>query len=126
VLLRGFGLGGWLNMENFISGYGSSEVLLRHALHQTLGGDMADRLIDGFLSAFFTDADATFLASIGVNSLRIPVNYRHLQDDLRPDVIRPDGFSPTPGILGVSCFLGFYGCGVLCAPWSLFPFGGWS
>ena len=32
----------------------------------------------------------------------------------------------TPGILGVSCFLGFYGRGVLCVPWSLFSFGVWS
>lgn len=108
VLLRGFGLGGWLNMENFISGYGSSEVLLRHALHQTLGGDMADRLIDGFLSAFFTDADANFLASIGVNSLRIPVNYRHLLDDLRPDVIRPDGFSRLDGAIRACAEHGIY------------------
>lgn len=32
---------------------------------------------------------------------------------------------PTPGTLGVSCFPGFYGRGVLCVPWSLFPFGVW-
>ena len=31
----------------------------------------------------------------------------------------------TPGTLGVSCFPGFYGRGVLCVPWSLFPFGVW-
>ena len=34
-------------------------------------------------------------------------------------------YNPTPGTLGVSCFPGFYGRGVLCVPWSLFPFGVW-
>ena len=41
-------------------------------------------------------------------------------------VIRPPHHNPTPGTLGVSRFPGFYGRGVLCVLWSLFPFGVWS
>jgi endoglucanase len=108
MLLKGFGLGGWLNMENFITGYGSSEVLLRHALHQILGDGIADRLIEGFLDVFFTEADASFLASTGVNSLRIPVNYRHLQDDLRSEVIRTDGFVRLDGAIRACAEQGIY------------------
>ena len=92
VTLKGFGLGGWLNMENFITGYASSESLHREAMRQTMGDEMYEKFFAGFLETFFTDADARFLASIGVNSLRIPVNYHHLLDDLKPDVIRPEGF----------------------------------
>ena len=29
VRLRGVGLGGWLNMENFITGYAANEALMR-------------------------------------------------------------------------------------------------
>ena len=80
-------------MENFITGYASSESLHREAMRRTLGDEMYEKFFAGFLETFFTDADARFLASIGVNSLRIPVNYHHLLDDLKPDVIRSEGFS---------------------------------
>ena len=32
VILRGFGLGGWLNMENFITGYPANEEAQRQVL----------------------------------------------------------------------------------------------
>ncbi len=34
VVLRGFGLGGWINMENFITGYPGNEEARREAAHQ--------------------------------------------------------------------------------------------
>ena len=37
VRLRGVGVGGWLNMENFITGYPSTESLHRRALLGRLG-----------------------------------------------------------------------------------------
>ncbi|GIC87480.1 glycoside hydrolase family 5 protein [Aspergillus udagawae] len=61
VVLRGASLGGWMNMENFITGYPG----------QT-----------------FSPSDAKFFASLGLNCIRIPVNYRHVEDDLNPRVIR--------------------------------------
>jgi len=108
VVLRGFGLGGWLNMENFITGYGSSEVLHRQAMREVLGDDLYDDFFSGFLSAFFGDADAAFLASVGVNSLRIPLNYRHLEDDLRPGVIREDGFAQLDRAIDACAAHGVY------------------
>jgi aryl-phospho-beta-D-glucosidase BglC (GH1 family) len=92
VVLKGFGLGGWLNMENFITGYGSSELLHREAMRRVLG-DLYDDFFSAFLDAFFGEADSEFLASVGVNSLRIPFNYRHLEDDLQPGVIQEEGFA---------------------------------
>ena len=93
VVLRGFGLGGWLNMENFITGYGSSEDLHRQRMRQVLGHDLYEYFFSTFLETFFGEPDAKYLASIGVNSLRIPLNYRHLDDDLKPGVIREEGFA---------------------------------
>jgi hypothetical protein len=72
VRLRGFGLGGWMNMENFITGYAGSESQMRRALRRVLGDEGYDRFFDRFLTEFFTDEDAAFLASLGLNSLRIP------------------------------------------------------
>lgn len=41
---------------------------------------------------FFTSEDAKFLKSLGLNCVRIPINHRHLMDDLNPDTIKEDGF----------------------------------
>lgn len=92
VVLRGVGLGGWMNMENFITGYPANEAQLRAALRAALGEDGSRRFFDRFLDAFFTEADARFLASLGVNCVRLPFNYRHFEDDDRPFVLKDEGF----------------------------------
>jgi endoglucanase len=37
VTLRGYNVGGWLNMENFITGYPGTESRHRQALRRVLG-----------------------------------------------------------------------------------------
>ncbi|HEU5107995.1 MAG TPA: cellulase family glycosylhydrolase [Micromonosporaceae bacterium] len=92
VVLRGMGLGGWMNMENFITGYPATESLQRAALRTALGEEGYRRFFDRFLDVFFGDADAAFLASLGLNSLRVPFNYRHFEDDDRPFELKEEGF----------------------------------
>ena len=41
---------------------------------------------------FFEDEDAALLAGLGVNCVRIPVNYRHFERDERPFELREEGF----------------------------------
>ena len=92
VLLRGFGLGGWMNMENFITGYAANEEAQRQAIRQVLGNDNYEFFFDRFLDYFFGRDDAQFIASLGLNLLRLPVNYRHFESDLEPFVIKEEGF----------------------------------
>lgn len=35
-----------------------------------------------FLEYFFTDADAAFFKSLGLNCIRLPFNYRHFEGTL--------------------------------------------
>lgn len=93
ILLRGFGLGGWMNMENFITGYAGTESQHRRALRRVLGEAAYEAYFDRFLSVFFTDADAAHMRSLGVNSVRIPFNYRHFEDDAEPFVLREEAFA---------------------------------
>ena len=93
VILRGVGLGGWMNMENFITGYPSTESAHRDALRAALGERRYAAFFDRFLEAFFTDEDAAFLASLGLNCVRIPVNYRHFEGDMRPFELIEAGFA---------------------------------
>ncbi len=90
--LRGICIGGWLNMENFITGFAANESLMRSGVLGVLGRDRYELFFETLLSKFFGNEDAAFLASIGINSVRIPVNYRHLEDDANPFVIKEEGF----------------------------------
>ncbi len=92
VVLRGFGLGGWMNMENFIAGYPGNEEALRDAIRSVLGPEKYERFFDCFLECFFTADDARFIQSLGLNLLRLPVNYRHFEDDMAPFQIKEAGF----------------------------------
>jgi endoglucanase len=92
VLLRGVGLGGWMNMENFITGFPATESAVRDALGATLGDELAGRFFDRFLEVFFGPEDVAHLASLGLNLVRLPLSYRHLEDDMRPCEVREEGF----------------------------------
>lgn len=93
VVLRGVGLGGWMNMENFITGYPATESQMRRALRRVLGDEGYRRFFDRFYTAFFGPPDAALLASIGLNCVRIPFNYRHFEDDARPFELKEEGFA---------------------------------
>jgi aryl-phospho-beta-D-glucosidase BglC (GH1 family) len=92
VLLRGFGLGGWMNMENFITGYPANEEAQRQAIRQVLGNENYEFFFDRFLDYFFERDDARFIASLGLNLLRVPINYRHFESDMEPFVLKGEGF----------------------------------
>lgn len=72
VVLRGFGLGGWMNMENFITGYAGTESQMRRALTRVLGAEGASAYVDRFLVVFFSDADAAPPARPGAVTLPPP------------------------------------------------------
>lgn len=108
VLLRGVGLGGWMNMENFITGYPSTETLQRKALLRALGQEGYDRFFDRFLTVFFADDDARYLAELGLNSVRIPFNYRHFEHDDRPFELLESGFDRLDQVVEACARHGIY------------------
>src|SRR5262245_8081957 len=93
VKLHGIGLGGWLNLENYILGFPGTEALVRRALTEVLGDALAEHFFERFTEVFFTDADAAEMARIGFNVVRIPVHYRRLEDDAAPFRLKESGFA---------------------------------
>ena len=108
VVLRGFGLGGWMNMENFITGYPANEEGMRDAVRATLGEKKCEIFFDRFLEHFFTEGDARFISSLGLNLLRLPVNYRHFEEDMRPFEIREEGFRHLDRVVELCAAHGIY------------------
>ncbi|MDQ1287059.1 MAG: endoglucanase [Actinomycetota bacterium] len=108
VVLRGFGLGGWMNLENFITGYPGTETQMRRALRAVLGEDAFGEFFDRFLDVFFGEDDARYLASLGMNALRVPFNYRHFEDDDRPFELKEEGFALLDRVIGRCADNGLY------------------
>lgn len=53
------------------------------------------------LEYFFTDADAKFFKSLGLNCLRLPFNYKHFEDDMNPRQIKPEGFKHLDRVINI-------------------------
>ncbi|MBU4446916.1 glycoside hydrolase family 5 protein, partial [bacterium] len=91
TLLRGVGLGGWMNWENFIFGFPANESAQRRAIHNALGDEKAAFFFERLLDDFFTDADAAYIQSLGLNLVRILINYRHFEADDAPFILKKEG-----------------------------------
>jgi aryl-phospho-beta-D-glucosidase BglC (GH1 family) len=79
-------------MENFVTGFPGSESGHRAAMRSVLGPEKYTYFFDKWLEYFFTEKDANYFATLGLNCIRIPFNYRHFEDDLNPRVLKEEGF----------------------------------
>jgi len=108
VHLRGFCLGGWMNMENFITGYPGHESGLRAAVANVLGEAKARFFFERFLHYFIAEDDLRFLKSLGCTVVRVPFNYRHFESDDRPFEYKPEGFALLDRVIGWARAQGLY------------------
>ena len=108
VLLRGFGLGGMLHMENFIDGYPANEESMREGLRNVLGQKKYDLYFDTFLKSYFTEPDAAYIESLGLNLVRIPINYRLFEDDMNPGVFNEAAFKHLDRVIELCAKHGIY------------------
>jgi aryl-phospho-beta-D-glucosidase BglC (GH1 family) len=92
IVLRGAATGGHLNMENFITGFPGHEEQHKQAMLKVMGRGKYDFFWSKFYEYFWTDQDAELFASMKLNCLRIPFNYRHFLDDTDLTKIKPEGF----------------------------------
>ncbi|WWC72351.1 uncharacterized protein I206_106313 [Kwoniella pini CBS 10737] len=108
ILLKGAGLGGWMNMENFITGYPGHEFQARAAIKKVIGQEKYEFFFDKFLEYFFGEEDAKFFASLGLNCIRLPVNYRHFEDDMNPRVFKKEGLKHLDRVIDLCAKYGIY------------------
>jgi aryl-phospho-beta-D-glucosidase BglC (GH1 family) len=93
VALRGTCIGGWMNLENFINGYPGTEHGVRAAVARVLGKEKAEFLFDRMLNYFFNEGDIKFIKECGATVVRLPLNYRHFEDDEDPFKYKEEGFA---------------------------------
>lgn len=92
IVFRGFGLGSWMNLEHFMIGLPGTDTMIKQAFVEVYGKERSDRFFDRFLLEFVDEQDFQFLKKLGVNSLRIPFNYKYFIDDQRPGEYKNEGF----------------------------------
>ena len=92
VQLRGVCFAGWLNVENFFTGYPANESAFRAAVTKVLGEGKAKFFFERFLNYFITEDDIRFLKKLGTTVVRILLNFRHFEEDDRPFEYKDEGF----------------------------------
>jgi Cellulase (glycosyl hydrolase family 5) len=92
--LRGVNLGGWLLWEgwDFSKGYDLTENSIDDGLADLVGQPAVDQFHQDMYANFITEADIQAIADAGFNSIRLPINYRILEDDNNPYVYKDSGW----------------------------------
>ncbi len=108
VMLRGFSIGSWMNMESFMIRIPGSERRIRQIFAEVYGQENADKFFEGYLNCFITEDDFLILKDLGINVLRIPFGYSHFEDDQYPGNIKLEGFKHLDRILELCRKYGIY------------------
>lgn len=94
VLLRGFGLGGWLMPEGYmlhIPGFGSP-TSIRTQIEALIGKAGTDAFFEMYRANYVEEKDIAAIASWGVNHVRLPFHYAILYNP-ETEAFREDGFT---------------------------------
>ena len=99
IMLFGYGIGSWLNLEHFMIGLPGTDLQIRTAIISAYGKENAVKFWKKFYKSFIDEDDFKFLKKIGINTLRIPFNYRLFEDDQNPYSYKKEGFNEIDRIL---------------------------
>src|SRR5579875_1139589 len=77
-IMRGTNLGNWLVPEGYMFKFKStnSPRLINQTLNELIGPSAAKKFWKTYLDNYVTEADIHYLKKIGINSVRVPFNYR--------------------------------------------------
>jgi endoglucanase len=94
VLLRGYGLGGWLVPEGYMlhtSGFGSPTDI-KNKIQNLIGEENAKEFYRRYVNNYVAEKDIEMIANWGFNSIRIPFNYRDFTTEEPSNIYLDDGF----------------------------------
>jgi len=96
VVLKGCNIGNWLLLEMWMLTVDHEQFpdqyMFEMNLKDRFGESQRDRLMEVYRENWITPRDFDMINSFGLNVIRLPFNYRLLEDDDRPGELRPDAF----------------------------------
>jgi endoglucanase len=101
LLLRGINLGNWLVPEGYLFKFKktTSPRLIYAAFEQMAGPEEAQNFWKQFRDTYITRKDIHFIKSLGLNSVRVPFNYRLFISDDEPERIRTENFKYLDNVI---------------------------
>lgn len=108
ILLRGFALGNWMNLEHFMIGMPGTDSMIKKAFRDVYGAEHAGEFFDSYLNHYIQEKDFALLKSMGINSIRIPFNYHFFTEDQNLEVFNDEGFAPLDRVVGLCEKYGIY------------------
>lgn len=74
-IIRSLGLGGWFLQEGYMLGTSGAQWEIRAFLNSIAGVEATNRFYDSWLANFVTEDDIREIASMGYNTIRVPLHY---------------------------------------------------
>ncbi|HKK45603.1 MAG TPA: glycoside hydrolase family 5 protein [Balneolaceae bacterium] len=101
LFLKGIGLGNWLLPEGYMWKFGktNSPRKINQVISQLLGPAAARDFWKKYRDNYITREDIAYIKKIGMNSVRVPINYRVLTPERHPDVWLESGFDHLDQII---------------------------
>ncbi len=102
VLLRGINLGNWLVPEGYMFKFekATSPRLVHEVIAELVGPDEAARFWTEYRDAYITAEDIQFIKKTGLNSIRVPFNYRLFTPEEFPGLWKGPGFEMLDRVIG--------------------------
>jgi endoglucanase len=118
LILRGFGLGGWLVQEGYqIHTPMTSPSDIQNKIYNLIGAEAAERFYQSYVQNYVSEADIEKIASWGFNSIRLPFHYRMFEPEGQAGIRPEDPFAFLDRVVG---WCGKYGLHLIfdmhCAP----------
>ena len=80
VVLKGFGLGGWLVLEGYIWNCNinhASTKNIENEIEALIGSEKKGQFFDLYRKNYINEKEVEFLAEQGFNAIRVPLHYKH-------------------------------------------------
>ena len=92
--LKGIGLGNWLLQEGYMFQFDKAVAprQIHDVINELIGPAAARDFWKQYYNNYVTKVDIAYLKKIGINSVRIPINYRLLTPENHPDIWLASGF----------------------------------
>ena len=110
VILKGCNLGNWLLLEMWMLAIHDirDQYEFESILTERFGEAEKDRLMDLYRANWICERDFPIIRSFGFNTVRLPFNYRLLEDDAKPFQLKPDAFQWLDHTIDLATKYGLY------------------
>jgi len=101
LFLKGINLGNWLNPEGYMFKFQSvnSYRLIDNVIKELVGADEARKFWKSFRDNYITKDDIHFIKNTGLNSIRVPFNFKLFLVEDNPEIFLEEGFNRLDDVI---------------------------